>query len=84
MTILTTQGLATNGYFITPLIATATMVVGSVEVLLLPFTLRKQTAILGWIWITCAILNFGLNLILIPYLGIVGAALTTFLAFLLE
>ena len=28
-------------------------------------------------------LNFGLNLVLIPYLGLVGAALTTFLAFLL-
>jgi O-antigen/teichoic acid export membrane protein len=30
-----------------------------------------------------AALNFGLNLVLIPYLGLVGAALTTFLAFLL-
>jgi O-antigen/teichoic acid export membrane protein len=30
-----------------------------------------------------AALNFGLNVVLIPYLGVVGAALTTFLAFLL-
>jgi O-antigen/teichoic acid export membrane protein len=29
-----------------------------------------------------AVLNFGANLILIPYFGIIGAALTTLLAFL--
>ena len=83
MTILTTQELATYGYFITPLVAAATLVVGSCEVLILPITLRNETAVLGWIWISCATLNFGLNLILIPYLGIIDVALTTFLAFLL-
>jgi O-antigen/teichoic acid export membrane protein len=45
--------------------------------------LKKRTAVIGTIWILCAVLNFGLNLVLIPYLGLVGAALTTFLAFLI-
>ena len=45
--------------------------------------LKKKTAVIGTIWILSAVLNFGLNLVLIPYLGLIGAALTTFLAFLL-
>lgn len=44
--------------------------------------LKKKTTVIGTIWILSAVLNFGLNLVLIPYLGIIGAALTTFLAFL--
>jgi len=46
-------------------------------------TLKKKTGVIGTIWLLSAVLNFGLNLVLIPYLGLIGAALTTFLAFLL-
>ncbi|MGZ4951761.1 MAG: flippase, partial [Halobacteriota archaeon] len=45
--------------------------------------LKKKTVVTAVVWALCAILNFGLNLVLIPYLGFVGAAVTTFLAFLL-
>jgi len=45
--------------------------------------LKKKTAVMGTISILSAVLNFVLNLVLIPYLGLIGAALTTFLAFLL-
>jgi len=33
------------------------------------------------VWAIGALMNFGLNLLLIPFLGIIGAALTTLLAF---
>jgi O-antigen/teichoic acid export membrane protein len=45
--------------------------------------LKKRTALIGTIWMLSALLNFALNLVLIPYLGLLGAALTTFLAFVL-
>jgi len=43
--------------------------------------LKKKTAIIGTVWMAAAALNFGGNLVLIPLFGILGAALTTLLAF---
>jgi O-antigen/teichoic acid export membrane protein len=81
--LLTTQQIATNGYLVTPFVAAGTALFGVYAVLVQIIALKKKTAIMGTIWIFCAALNFGLNLVLIPYLGLIGAALTTFLAFLL-
>jgi O-antigen/teichoic acid export membrane protein len=81
--VLTTQQIATNGYLVTPFVAAGTALFGVYAVLVQIIALKKKTAIMGTIWMLCAALNFGLNLVLIPYLGLIGAALTTFLAFLL-
>jgi O-antigen/teichoic acid export membrane protein len=81
--LLTTQQIATNGYLVTPFVAAGTALIGVYSVLVMIIALKKKTAIIGTIWILSAALNFGLNLVLIPYLGLIGAALTTFLAFLL-
>jgi O-antigen/teichoic acid export membrane protein len=81
--MLTTQQIATNGYLVTPFVAAGTALLGVYTVLVTVIALKKKTAIIGTVWLLCAALNFGLNLVLIPYLGLVGAALTTFLAFLL-
>jgi O-antigen/teichoic acid export membrane protein len=81
--LLTTPQIATNGYLVTPFVAAGTMLIGAYSVLVTIIALKKKTVIIGTIWILSAVLNFGLNLVLIPYLGLVGAALTTFLAFLL-
>jgi len=81
--LLTTQQIAANGYLVTPLVAAGTALIGANTTFGLILSLRKKTAIIGKIWVLSAALNFGLNLVLIPYLGLVGAALTTFLAFLL-
>jgi O-antigen/teichoic acid export membrane protein len=81
--VLTTQQIATNGYLVTPFVAAGTALLGVYSVLVTIIALKKKTAIIGTIWILAAALNFGLNLVLIPYLGLIGAALTTFLAFLL-
>jgi O-antigen/teichoic acid export membrane protein len=82
LTILTTQQIAANGYLVTPFVAAGTALLGAYTVLAMPITLRKKTFIAGTIWTLSAALNFGLNLVLIPYLGLIGAALATFLAFL--
>jgi O-antigen/teichoic acid export membrane protein len=81
--VLTTQQIAANGYLVTPLVAAGAALLGAYTVLVTIISLKKKTTVIATIWMLCAALNFGLNLILIPYLGIVGAALTTFLAFLL-
>ena len=81
--VLTTQQIATNGYFVTPFVAAGFALVGAYTTLVMIIALKKKTAVIGTIWLLSAVLNFGLNLVLIPYLGLVGAALTTFLAFLL-
>jgi O-antigen/teichoic acid export membrane protein len=81
--LLTTQQIATNGYLVTPFVAAGTALVGAYGVLVTIIALKKKTAVIGTIWILSAALNFGLNLVLIPYFGLIGAALTTFLAFLL-
>ena len=48
--------------------------------------LEKKTSILGYIWISVAILNIVLNIFAVPYLGIYGAGIATlicyFMAFL--
>jgi O-antigen/teichoic acid export membrane protein len=81
--VLTTQQIATNGYLVTPFVAAGTALVGAYSTLVMIIALKKKTAVIGTIWLLSAVLNFGLNLVLIPYLGLIGAALTTFLAFLL-
>jgi O-antigen/teichoic acid export membrane protein len=45
------------------------------------FLLRENTRLLMWMLLVAAALNGGLNLILIPRLGIIGAAYSTFVAY---
>ncbi len=81
--VLTTKQIAENGYLVTPLVAAGAALTGAMSLIVLILMLEKKTTVIGTISILCAVLNFGLNLVLIPYLGLIGAALTTFLAFLL-
>lgn len=43
--------------------------------------LKKRTKIIGMKWTIAAVVNLGANIILIPIFGIVGAAITTVLAY---
>jgi O-antigen/teichoic acid export membrane protein len=56
---------------------------GAYAVIAQILALEKKTKIAGAIWIIAATLNFGLNLIFVPYIGILGAAITTLIAFAL-
>jgi len=44
-------------------------------------SLKKKTRITGIIWLIAAFLNFGLNFIFVPRFGILGAGITTLLAY---
>ena len=43
--------------------------------------LKKKTKTISKIWITAAILNIILNIIFIPFFGIISAAITTAIAY---
>ena len=81
--ILSTSEIASQGYLITPFVALSALLLGAYVVIAQIIVLEKKTKITGAIWVMAAILNLGLNLIFIPYIGILGAAITTLLAFTL-
>jgi O-antigen/teichoic acid export membrane protein len=83
LTILSTPEIALQGYLITPFVAVSALLFGAYAVIAHIIVLEKKTKITGAIWIIAAILNLGLNIIVVPYLGILGAAITTLIAFTL-
>jgi len=56
-------------------------VFGAYAIIMRIIFLEKKTKITAAIWIMAAVLNLGLNLIFIPIIGILGAAITTLIAF---
>ncbi len=81
LTILSTPEIAAQGYLITPFTALSGLLFGSYAVIMQILVLEKKTGISGTIWIVAAILNLGLNIIFVPIFGIIGAAVTTLLAY---
>jgi O-antigen/teichoic acid export membrane protein len=79
--VLTTPEIAENGYLITPFTAFSSLLFGVFSILVIVLTFEKRTAIIGMMWILGAALNIGLNLVLVPYFGIIAAALTTVLGY---
>lgn len=79
--ILSTPEIAKESYIITPFVALATLLFGVYAIVMQVLILDKNTKITGIIWVVAAIINVGLNIIIIPYLGIITAALTTLIAF---
>lgn len=82
--ILTTPEIASNGYLITPFIALSSLLFGIYSFYQKIIILEKKTIISAKIWSTSACVNLLLNILLIPYIGIIGAAYTTLIAFTLS
>jgi O-antigen/teichoic acid export membrane protein len=81
LTVLSTPEIAEKGYLITPFVAVSMLIFGAYAIITQIIILEKQTHISGKVWIVAGILNLGLNFLLVPYIGIIGAAFTTLLAF---
>lgn len=79
--ILTTTVIADNGFMITPLVALGAIFMGIYGIVNNIIILEKKTTILGYIWISVAILNIILNIFAVPYLGIYGAGLATLICY---
>ena len=79
--ILTTDIIANQGYMITPLVALGAVFMGIYGIVNNIIILEKKTTILGYIWISVAILNIAFNIVAVPYLGIYGAGLVTLICY---
>ena len=82
LTIISTPDIASNGYLITPFTALSSLFFGFYAIIVQILYLEKNTIITAKIWIGAAIINFVLNIIAIPLMGIVGAAITTLVSFM--
>jgi len=80
--LLSTPEIAAQGYQITLFSATSAVLWGAYGIIVQPLVLSKETQIMGKIWIFAAAGNFFLNLVLIPRVGLLGAGITTLLAYL--
>lgn len=83
LTMFSTAGIASQGWFILPLIALSTLFAGIYTVIGHIIFLVKKTKIIGVTWLISASVNLGLNILVVPRIGILGAAITTMLAYLL-
>lgn len=83
LTILSTPEIAINGYMVTPFIAAGFLFLGLNNIIVNIIILEKKTNIIGITWIIAGLSNLFLNLIFIPTNGLLGAALSTLIAYIL-
>ena len=81
--IITTPEIALGGYMVTPFVCLGAIFMGMYGITNNILILEKNTMILGKLWIVVAISNIVLNLILVPYLNILGAAIATLICYIL-
>lgn len=81
--VFSTQDIASKAFFVVPFVAFSILCYGITILFSQVLSLAKRTKIIASVWLAAALLNFILNLFLIPSLGILGAALATFFAYLL-
>jgi O-antigen/teichoic acid export membrane protein len=81
LAILSTPQIAENGFLITPFTALSALMMGAYSIIYNVLILEKKTKDLSIIWLVAAALNMGLNFIFVPYFGIMGAAMTTLIAY---
>lgn len=79
--LFSTAEIATKGYFVVPIVAFSTVVLIFSGVISHIIILVKKTKISGAAWIIAAIVNLGLTILLVPHLGILGAAIATLFAY---
>jgi O-antigen/teichoic acid export membrane protein len=79
--VLATPEIAAQGYLVTPFVALGALFLGTLAIVSQIILLEKKSALSGSIWVVAAFLNLGLNFLLIPKIGILGAAITTLLTF---
>ncbi|MDD3754679.1 MAG: oligosaccharide flippase family protein [Methanobacterium sp.] len=82
LNVLTTPDIALNGYLITPITALSTLIFGVYAIISNVLVLEKKTKVIGTIWIIAATMNLILNILLVPFFGIIAAAATTLMAYI--
>lgn len=78
---ITTFDIANHGYIITPFVAIGAIFMGLYGITNNILILEKNTGVLGKLWIFVSVFNVVLNIIIIPYMGILGAAIATLISY---
>jgi|ERR1035437_1591500 O-antigen/teichoic acid export membrane protein len=81
LNILSTPKIAEEGYLIVPFVALSFLIYGVQTIYWQILILKGQTKVGGKTWLIASLFNILLNFLLIPYTGIIGAAITTLFAF---
>jgi O-antigen/teichoic acid export membrane protein len=79
--LFSTPEIASEGYLVLPIMALSSLVFVFGGVINHIIILVKKTKISGAAWTIAAVVNLGLNILVVPRLGILGAAITTLLAY---
>jgi len=79
--IMTKPEFVSSGALIIPFVAMSMVLFSVYEVIWQVINLVKKTKTIGIIWGFAALTNLGLNIIFVPLIGILGAAITTLIAF---
>ena len=66
-----------GSYSLIPVLALGVVFAGIRQILVLPLSRLKKTRIISVVTLSAGFLNFGLNIALIPWLGTIGAAIST-------
>jgi O-antigen/teichoic acid export membrane protein len=81
--VLFTTNEFTNGSTVIPLIALSALFAGLFQIIINITFLYKKTKYNFWIQVFSALSNIALNFILIPLIGIIGAAIATLFSFIM-
>ena len=79
--LLATEDVSDGGYMLVPLITAGMLVYGISAIFSQVINLVKKTYIAGIVWGFAAGLNIILNIMLIPIIGLIGPAISTFFTF---
>ena len=81
LTILATSEFVYTGSIVIPFVALSMVLSGFYSIIGMILILVKKTKIYGLIWGMAALTNLSLNIVLVPYIGILGAAIATLISF---
>lgn len=81
--ILSTTEIASNGYLITSFVAVGFLFLGLNNIIVNIIILKKKTRIIGIVWLLASLMSLIINILLIPNYGILGAAISTLIAYLI-
>ena len=79
--VFSTPAIASEGYFVVPFVALSTLFYGVAIIMGQSLRLVKKTRILAGTWIVAGLANLSLNILLVPHIEILAAAITTLIAY---
>ena len=82
--LFSTAEIASKGHLIVPLVALAVTLLSIHNIIWNILLLVKKTRVLVIVWIIAAVINIGLNLLLVRHIGIIGAAISSLVAYALS